>query len=67
MNWHWDEDRKRWVIMGNEYSHNPQYNWELRKDQLVYSNELMCEAIEVALNNMERYPDAENILRKFMK
>ena len=44
--------------------HNKTIRWELKKNQLVYHNELMLEAIELALQNMQRYPDAEKIVQK---
>ena len=44
--------------------HNKTIRWELKRNQLVYHNELMLEAIELALQNMQRYPDAEKIIQK---
>lgn len=61
--WHWDNDRHRWIFMGSSPTYNPTYRWELHKDEMVYENELMMEAIDLACNNMTRFPDAERILQ----
>ena len=50
--------------MSRMRGHRPTIRWELRRDQLVYHNDLMMEAIELALRNMQRFPDAEKILKK---
>ena len=44
--------------------HRPTIRWELKRDQLVYHNDLMMKAIEVSLKNMIRFPDAEKIFKK---
>ena len=62
--WHWDNDRRRWVYMGDYGSTNRTYRWELTKGTLVYQNDLMMEAIDVACNNMSTFPDAERIIAK---
>lgn len=61
--WHWDTDRQCWVYMGNRVSENPTYRWELKTDSWVYENELMMDAIDLACKNMQRFPDAETLLR----
>ena len=61
--WHWDNDRHRWVFMGSQSSMNPVYRWELKRNAMVYENELMMEAIDIACKNMDRFPDAETMLR----
>ena len=61
--WHWDNDRCRWVFMGKSPSMNPTYRWELKRKAMVYENELMMDAIDLACKNMDRFPDAETILR----
>lgn len=65
--WQWDHKSKRWIYIGDSPSSNPTYRWELKKGQYCYNNMFMMNAIEVALQNMETYPDAEEILRKFQK
>jgi len=60
--WHWDDDRRRWVYMGHSASTNRTYRWELAKGTLVYKNDLMMEAIDVACSNMTKFPDAEKII-----
>ena len=61
--WHWDNDRHRWVYMGNYGATNPTYRWELTRNAMVYENELMMDAIDLACKNMQRFPDAETLLR----
>jgi len=63
--WHWDNDRRRWVYMGSNPSLNPTYRWELRKGMTVYENQLMMDAIDVACSNMQEYPDAAELLKQF--
>lgn len=57
-NWHWDSDRRRWVCMRS----TPTYNWSLKRDQDIYHNQSMLDAIEMCLDNMDRFPDAEKII-----
>lgn len=61
--WHWDNDRCRWVFMGKSPSMNPTYRWELKRNAMVYENEIMMDAIDLACKNMDRFPDAETMLR----
>lgn len=61
--WHWDNDRRRWVFMGSQPSMNPTYRWELKKDKMVYENDTMMQAIDLACKNMSTFPDAERILQ----
>ena len=61
--WHWDNDRRRWVFMGGRPSLNPTYRWEIKRNAMVYENNLMMDAIDLACKNMDRFPDAENMLQ----
>lgn len=45
----------------------PSYSWGLHPKQTVYQSKDMLDAIEVALKNMTRYPDAEKIIAGFKK
>ena len=62
--WHWDTDRHRWVYMGADASSNPTYRWELSAGAWVYSNPLMMQAIDVACQNMQTFPDADAIIKQ---
>lgn len=50
--------------MSRMRGYRPTIRWELKRDQLVYHNDLMMETIEVSLRNMNRFPDAEKIIAK---
>lgn len=65
--WHWDNDRHRWVYMGSNPSLNPTYRWELRRGKMVYENDLMMEAIDVACANMSSFPDANLLISQIKR
>lgn len=58
-NWHWDNDRQRWVAMNY-----PTYKWELRRSEWVYANPSMMSAIDASVQNMSTFPDVEHIINK---
>lgn len=60
--WHWDNDRHRWVYMGPRASENPVYRWELENYEMIYTNDLMMRAIDIACDNMTEFPDVADIL-----
>ena len=65
--WHWDNDRRRWVYMGNYGATNPTYRWEIRKNHTIYDNRLMMDAIDVACSNMSDFPDANTIISQIKR
>ena len=42
----------------------PTYSWGIYPTKTVYENQDMLDAIEIALKNMTRYPDAEKIISR---
>lgn len=61
-NWHWDNDRQRWVCMN--YPAGPSYSWSLHKDEWVYTNPDMMAAIDASVQNMLTFPDSDAIIDK---
>ena len=48
------------------YKNYPTYSWGLTPQQSIYENDSMMEAIERAIDGMDRYPDAVAIIKKVM-
>lgn len=55
---------KKWSMTHKWTQPYPTYSWGLYPNQSVYENKSMMDAIESALENMDRFPDAEKIIRK---